>query len=81
MQISGSRVQGQSLKRTLTVTDEKCNRLANKRAQSKCLRGETMAGKRVKRERTAIGSLYCRIQEVKSGAVMPWTGHTYSTGE
>ena len=30
---------------------------------------------------TVIGSLYHRIQEVKSGAVMPWTGHTYSTGE
>ena len=28
---------------------------------------------------TVIGSLYHRIQEVKSGAVMPWTGHTYST--
>ena len=26
-------------------------------------------------------SVYCRIQEVKSGAVMPWTGHTYSTGD
>ena len=35
----------------------------------------------MKRERTAIGSLYGRIQEVKSGAVMPWTGHTYSTGD
>ena len=30
---------------------------------------------------TVIGSLYCRIQEVKSRAVMPWTGHTYSTGD
>ena len=30
---------------------------------------------------TVIGSLYHRIQEVKSGAVMPWTGHTYSTGD
>ena len=40
-----------------------------------------MAGKGRKGERTAIGSLYCRIQEVKSGAVMPWTGHTYSTGD
>ena len=39
-----------------------------------------MAGKGMERERTAIGSLYCKIQEVKSGAVMPWTGHTYSTG-
>ena len=38
-----------------------------------------MAGKGWKGERTAIGSLYHRIQEVKSGAVMPWTGHTYST--
>ena len=40
-----------------------------------------MAGKGKERERTAIGSLYHRIQEVKSGAVMPWTGHTYSTGD
>ena len=40
-----------------------------------------MAGKGWKGERTAIGSLYRRIQEVKSRAVMPWTGHTYSTGE
>ena len=40
-----------------------------------------MAGKGWKGERTATGSLYCRIQEVKSGAVMPWTGHTYCTGE
>ena len=38
-----------------------------------------MQVKGCKRERTAIGSLYHRIQEVKSGAVMPWTGHTYST--
>ena len=38
-----------------------------------------MAGKGMERERTAIGSLYHRIQEVKSGAVMPWTGYTYST--
>ena len=45
VRISGSGVQGQSLKRTLTVTDEKCNRLANQRAESECLRGETMAGK------------------------------------
>ena len=35
----------------------------------------------MERERTSIGSLYHRIQEVKSGAVMPWTGHTYSTGD
>ena len=35
---------------------------------------------RMERERTAIGSLHHRIQ-VKSGAVMPWTGHTYSTGD
>ena len=81
VRISGSRVQGQSPKGTLTVTDEKCNHLANQRAKSKCLRGETMAGKGKERERTAIGSLYHRIQEVKSGPVMPWTGHTYSTGE
>ena len=33
----------------------------------------------MEREMTVIGSLYRRIQEVKSGAVMPWTGHTYST--
>ena len=35
----------------------------------------------MERGMTVIGSLYCRIQEVKSGAVMPWTGHTYSTGD
>ena len=40
-----------------------------------------MAGKGKEGERTAIGSLYRRIQEVKSGAVMPWTGYTYSTGD
>ena len=34
-----------------------------------------------KGELTVIGSLYCRIQEVKSGAVMPWTSYTYSTGD
>ena len=37
-----------------------------------------MAGKG---ERAAIGSLYHRIQEVKSGAVMPQTSYTYSTGD
>ena len=40
-----------------------------------------MAGKGMKRERTAIGSLYHRIQEVKSGAGMPWTSCTYCTGD
>ena len=35
----------------------------------------------MERGMTVIGSLYHRIQEVKSGAVMSWTGHTYSTGE
>ena len=39
-----------------------------------------MAGKGMERERTAIGSLYCRIQEVKSQAVMPWTGHMSCSG-
>ena len=33
----------------------------------------------MERGMTVIGSLYRRIQEVKSGAVMPWTNHTYST--
>ena len=66
-----SRVQGKSPERTLTVTDEKCNRLANQRALSECLRGETMAGKGRKGERAAIGFLYSRIQEVNSGAVLP----------
>ena len=33
----------------------------------------------MERERTAIGSLYHRIQEVKSEAVRPWTSHIYST--
>ena len=33
----------------------------------------------MERGMTVIGSLYRRIQEVKSGAVMPWIGHTYST--
>ena len=33
----------------------------------------------MERGMTVIGSLYRKIQEVKSGAVMPWTGHTYST--
>ena len=33
----------------------------------------------MERGMTVIGSLYRRIQEVKSGAVMPWTSHTYST--
>ena len=40
-----------------------------------------MAGERGKGKGTAIASLYCRIQEVKSGAVMPQTSYTYSTGE
>ena len=40
-----------------------------------------MTGKGEERGMTVIGSLYHRIQEVKSGAVMPWTGHTYSTGD
>ena len=30
---------------------------------------------------TVIGSLYRRIQEVKSGAVIPWTSYTYSIGD
>ena len=35
--IQGSRVQGLSPKRTETVTDEKCNRLANQRALERML--------------------------------------------
>ena len=35
----------------------------------------------MERGMTVIGSRYRRIQEVKSGVVMPWTGHTYSTGD
>ena len=38
-----------------------------------------MTGKGKEMGMTVIGSLYHKIQEVKSGAVMPWTGHTYST--
>ena len=75
MRILGSIVQGQSLKRTLTVTDEKCNRFSQSEGLVQMLeRGYNGRQGEGKGERTAIGSLYHRIQEVKSGAVMPWTG-------
>ena len=44
-------------------------------------KGRQEQAKGKERGMTVIGSLYHRIREVKSGAVMPWSGYTYSTGE